>query len=523
MPPFPNPFDAGEPHPLARAAAERLMAQLRAGRVSRALLEGPEGGKMFGVLVAEDRAGAQVELHAFSGLLGGQWLVEGFAPPAFDAGAREAIEVPGEREVKRLWALHRELSSSPALRHARERLAELTARHAEALAALDAKHQAAKQDRDRRREGASEAQLEALAQQSRREKTARRWLLEKHQQERAAAEAPLRRLERRLAASDRLRTWFSRRLMRAIHDTYLLPNFRGESTPLRALSRGEPPSGAGDCAAPKLLACAARQGLHPLALAEFWWGTPPPNSPRAEGQFAPACRHKCGLLLPFMLQGLDVAAPRGLGEEPGAAALAVLYRDAHLLAVEKPEGLLAVPGRVEGLQDSLQSRLRAQFPGARLAHRLDLDTSGVVLAALDEETYRALQAQFAARTVEKRYVAWLAGAVERDQGRIELPLRVDLEDRPRQLVDPVHGKHAVTLFRVLERQPGRTRVELRPLTGRTHQLRVHAAHPLGLGAPIEGDRLYGARGGRLKLHAESISFRHPATGEEITVHSRAGF
>jgi tRNA pseudouridine32 synthase/23S rRNA pseudouridine746 synthase len=243
-----------------------------------------------------------------------------------------------------------------------------------------------------------------------------------------------------------------------------------------------------------------------------------------EGEFAPACRHKCGWLLPFMLQGLEVAAPRGLGAEAHRAApLKVLYRDAQLLAVEKPEGLLSVPGKGEALVDSVQTRLREEFPTALLVHRLDLDTSGVVLVALDEDTYRSLQAQFAARTVEKRYVAWLAGGVARDEGRIELPLRVDLEDRPRQIHDPVHGRHAVTAFRVLERQATRTRVELRPLTGRTHQLRVHASHPLGLGAPIEGDRLYGARGGRLMLHAEQLTFLHPVTGVKTQVVSPAEF
>jgi tRNA pseudouridine32 synthase / 23S rRNA pseudouridine746 synthase len=167
--------------------------------------------------------------------------------------------------------------------------------------------------------------------------------------------------------------------------------------------------------------------------------------------------------------------------------------------------------------------VRAEFPSALLVHRLDLDTSGVLLVALDAPTHRSLQAQFAARTVEKRYVAWLSGPVERDAGRIELPLRVDLEDRPRQIHDPVHGRHAVTTYRVLERRGARTRVEFRPLTGRTHQLRVHASHALGLGAPIEGDRLYGARGPRLMLHAESISFTHPATGKPTTVRAPAEF
>lgn len=516
---FPSPFDHGEVHPAARAAAEALMAELRAGLVPRALVDGPEGGKMFGVLVAEGGA----VLRAFSGLLGGKWVLDGFVPPVFDLAAREHIEVPGEKTVKALTARHAALESAPELAALRGQVKLLRTQHAAALEALELEHRSSKQDRAKRREGATPAQLEALAQESRRDKAAYKWLLADQANQLAAPAAQLAKWERRLRASDRLRAFVSRRLMQQLHDTYAVPNFRGESKPLRALSRGgEPPSGAGDCAAPKLLAAAARRGLRPIAMAEFWWGASPPRTARTEGEFAPACRHKCGWLLPFMLEGLEVAAPRGLGAE-APAALKVLYRDAHLLAVEKPEGLLSVPGRVEALVDSVQSRLRAEFPAAQLVHRLDLDTSGVLLVALDEQTHRGLQAQFAARTVDKRYVAWLCGEVERDAGRIELPLRVDLEDRPRQIHDPVHGRHAVTTFRVLERRGARTRVEFRPLTGRTHQLRVHASHALGLGAPIEGDRLYGARGPRLMLHAESISFTHPATGKPTTVRAPAEF
>ncbi|WP_426736198.1 RluA family pseudouridine synthase [Myxococcus faecalis] len=316
--------------------------------------------------------------------------------------------------------------------------------------------------------------------------------------------------------------------MRRIHDTYVITNARGERRLLRGLyERAQPPSGAADCAAPKLLAYARAHGLRPVALAEFWWGAPPPSGGRVTGAYYAACRDKCGPLLPFMLEGLHVAPPRTFtpsSTTPGA--LSILFEDRWLVVIAKPHGLLSVPGREASLSDSVLTRLRARHPdatGALLVHRLDLDTSGLLVAALDARTHSALQRQFVHREVHKRYVAWVDGIVTGEEGRIDFPMRVDLDDRPRQIHDPIHGKPAVTEWRVLERRGGRTRVAFFPLTGRTHQLRVHAAHPLGLGAPIVGDRLYGRDGERLMLHAESLTLLHPGTGERVTFDCPAPF
>lgn len=235
------------------------------------------------------------------------------------------------------------------------------------------------------------------------------------------------------------------------------------------------------------------------------------------GAFYPACRNKCGPVLPFLFRGLDVAPRRPFRSRP--APFDVLHEDAHVAVLAKPEGLLSVPGKEES--DSVLKRLRDQYPNAMLVHRLDLDTSGVLLAALDFDTYRQLQAQW--RGVEKRYVAWLDGEVRGDRGTVTLPMRVDLEQRPRQVVDLRHGRHAVTDWEVLERKGGRTRVAFFPRTGRTHQLRVHAAHRDGLAAPIVGDRLYGSEGERLMLHAEALTFTHPATAERLTFRAPAPF
>jgi tRNA pseudouridine32 synthase/23S rRNA pseudouridine746 synthase len=538
---FPSPFDELGPHPLARAAAMALQAELRTGSIapglSTRLLEGPDGGKMFGVLVVQSPDGEVGFLRAFSGMLAGRWDVEGFVPPLFDRAARESFEPAGEAQVKALFARAEAARASPELSELRARHAALVARHAADRTAMHAQHLARHQERHMRRAelasaGLSEEArldaLHALERQSKADKAELRRLKAEQLAERAELEGKLARLERRLRAHDRLRRIVCVRLMRRIHDTYVIPNARGETRPLRALfPPPDPLHGAGDCAGTKLLAYAYRNGLRPLALAEFWWGNPPLGGGRVAGVFYPACRDKCGFVLPFMLEGLRVAPPRTFAPAPSEAArLEVVYEDPWIVVVEKPCGLLSVPARDTSLTDSVLSRLRALYPhatGPLLVHRLDLDTSGLLVAALDAHTHAELQRQFLRREVHKRYVAWVDGCVRGERGAIDLAIRVDLDDRPRQIHDPVHGKRAVTEWQVLERRGARTHVALFPLTGRTHQLRVHAAHPLGLGAPIVGDRLYGRADTRLHLHAEAIPFRHPETGMTMSFERPAPF
>jgi tRNA pseudouridine32 synthase/23S rRNA pseudouridine746 synthase len=320
--------------------------------------------------------------------------------------------------------------------------------------------------------------------------------------------------------------------MQQIHDTYRIVNSRGEMRSLRELfAPGEPPGGAGDCAAPKLLAAAYAQGLRPVALAEFWWGSPPPSGGRVAGNFYPACRDKCAPLLPFMLEGLDVAPGRVFRvADSRALELRVVYEDEWIVVVDKPAGLLSVPARGAADGDCVAARLACFGASRSLVHRLDLDTSGLLVAARDAVSHAALQRQFLHRSVEKRYVAVVEAEPSAPQGIVDLALRVDVADRPRQIHDPVHGRRAVTEWRVLGpwkpagADAAGVLVELFPRTGRTHQLRVHAAHPLGLGSPIVGDRLYGHEGGgRLMLHAAGLAFVHPATGERKSFESPVPF
>jgi tRNA pseudouridine32 synthase / 23S rRNA pseudouridine746 synthase len=453
---FPSPFDRSAVHPLARQAALDMLAELRSPGAAAWQLDAPGNGKMFGVLVVQHDDGRIGYLRAFSGMLGGEWFVEGWAPPTFDTVERDLVWRSGEREMRELAA---------------ERAA-LTER---AGSATD---------------------------------------------------------EEALIALDRRRSARSRELLPLIQDTYRFANAIGESRGLRQIfAPAEPPGGAGDCAAPKLLAHAYRLALRPIALAELWCGAPPRSGDRRDGAFYPACHGKCGPILAHMLRGLraDPAPEFGAAVFP-ASEPPVVYEDEYLVVVDKPSGMLSVPGRSLRLQDSVMTRLRDRYPdapGQLVVHRLDLDTSGLLLAAKDRATFSALQRSFSLRAVTKRYIAWLDGTVAGDQGVIELPIRLDIDDRPRQIHDPEFGKAAVTRWAVLERTAQRTRVELTPLTGRTHQLRVHAAHPLGLDAPIVGDRLYGREapeeGERLLLHAELLEFLHPVTGAALRIERRAPF
>lgn len=464
---FRSPFAPGEPHPWAERAARETRSRIEADAdLSRTLEAHPHGGKMFGVLVVArpttDAADAPQlgYLRGFAGMWGDSWELEGFVPPLFDVG-----------EFERLWE------------HGG---AEVT-RHDEVFKAAQSAH---------RRGEASLAEVRA---------------------------------------ADLARREYSRGLHEQLHATYTLRAFDGATRSLRELFAPKlPPGGAGDCAAPKLLGYAQRQSLEPLALAEFWLGPPPPGGGRRAGVYYPACRGRCGTLLPFMLQGLPLplepAPDVGIKPVPDAAP-ELVFEDDDILVIDKPAGLLSVPGRGPRRRDSAEYRLQLRAKLAdpswpRLVHRLDLATSGLIVAAKHKAAYVALQQQFSRRSVTKRYEALLDGQLDPalgDGGEIELELRVDLDDRPRQVHDPVHGKRARTKWRRVAVEGSYTRVSMVPHTGRTHQLRVHAAHERGLGLPILGDLLYGSGGERLMLHAAELGFVHPVTGEPVRFESPVPF
>jgi tRNA pseudouridine32 synthase/23S rRNA pseudouridine746 synthase len=276
-----------------------------------------------------------------------------------------------------------------------------------------------------------------------------------------------------------------------------------------------PPGGTGDCCAPKLLQYAYQKGLHPVCMAEFWWGAPTKEEVRQHLNYYPACRGKCKPILTWMLQGLDVDPnPELLGFQH--MEIPVVYEDDALLVVNKPSGMLSVPGRIEDY--SVEAVMRERYPDSIVVHRLDMGTSGLLIVAKNGESYRILQQQFIRHEVKKKYVALLEHSGE-GSGSICLPMRPDPMNRPRQVVDMNHGKRAATRYEFI----GNRLVALWPETGRTHQLRIHCAHPDGLANPIVGDELYGTRGQRLCLHAAEIWFRHPVSGSEMHITSEIPF
>src|SRR5690606_28346717 len=277
-----------------------------------------------------------------------------------------------------------------------------------------------------------------------------------------------------------------------------------------------PPAGAGECAAPKLLQYAYLHNLKPICLAEFWWGAPPGSEVRKHKYFYPSCRGKCEPILGHMLQGLDVDPNPMLENQASNVDIEIIYEDDDIIVVNKPAEFLSVPGI--NVQDSVQTRILTRNPeitGPVIIHRLDMSTSGILVIAKNKEAHQFIQDQFIQHTIQKRYTALLDGIITPEEGLIDLPLRVDLEDRPRQVVCYEYGKPAQTKFNVVAIENGKTRIHYFPLTGRTHQLRVHSAHSKGLNTPIVGDDLYGKRADRLHLHAGYIQFVHPTTKQII--------
>ena len=450
---FTYPF-AYEPHPLCQLAARQVQAYIGS---HPEIKEDADHGKMFGVLVVEapTSEGNYDFLAAYSGLLAGRNDWDYFVPPVYDAQQPDGHFKTKEREISRLT------DESPLI--------------------------AKKMSQD-----------------------LQMWLFRQY-----------RLLNAREETKDLVELWQAYYSRPKLQRKYPLP-----------------PGGTGDCCAPKLLQYAYQQGLKPVCMAEFWWGATTKTELRQHLNYYPACRGKCKPILTWMLQGLDVDPdPESLGFQ--RMELKTVYEDEWLLVVDKPSGMLSTPGRIEDY--SVETIMQQRYPGSLIAHRLDMGTSGLLIVAKSLEVYRPLQEQFVKHQVRKKYVAVLADSSplmlhrpaadsslftlhsSLKKGTIALPLRPDPMNRPRQVVDMEHGKRAVTDYEFLPDIPlprkgsgeGLSLVALYPQTGRTHQLRIHCAHPDGLGRPIVGDELYGTKGERLMLHAAEIRFRHPVTGEEM--------
>ena len=514
------------PHPLCVIAAEETQAYLKERTEWREELQ---TGKMFGVLVVRTPAGEVGYLAAFSGNLAGKNVHPFFVPPIYDLLQPDGFFRQEEEQINEINARIRILQTSPALEDARSRLQSTIEYCDFVLQAAKDLMKKRKEERDRLRQfPLTEEETALLIKESQHMKAAHKLTKKSLRSILEEDQAKVDRLEQEIEQLKQERKRRSAALQRKLFEQFRILNARGEVKDLCELfaptSQGTPPAGAGECAAPKLLQYAYLHQLEPIAMAEFWWGDSPKTEIRHHGYYYPACKGKCEPILHHMLQGLRVDENPLLADSHRETKLDILYEDDYLLVINKPEGMLSVPGK--GDADSVYQRLSILYPeatGPIIVHRLDMATSGLLLAAKTKEAHQNLQAQFKNRTIQKRYIALLEGEVPQDEGEIRLPLCPDPLDRPRQIVSEEFGKPALTHYRVLERTSGKTLIAFYPQTGRTHQLRVHAAHPQGLHCPILGDKLYGRKAERLYLHAEYLAFTHPITSERIEIQKSPAF
>lgn len=493
-------------------------------------------GKMIGVMVVKKEDGQIGYLTAFSGKLDERSNIFPFVPPVFDFVDATSFYRKGELVLNEMNIKIDGLESSDIFKAAQKRLHLKESEIKNKLSAERARLKAFKQERDQLRNHSkgklSAEDFEKLKEKLKNESLGQQFMLKEYQAYLANQESLARKDEEQhsipLKKLKDERKALSQKLQKQLFASYKFLNAKKEENNLIKIFESTffkiPPSGAGDCAAPKLLQFAYKNSLQPIAIAEFWWGKSPTQEIRKHELFYPACKGKCEPILGHMLQGLEVDDNPMLINPAEGKTLDIIFEDEHMLAVNKPPNFLSVPGK--NIEDSVWLRMKKKYPNASgplIVHRLDMSTSGILLIAKSEEIYKPLQKQFMTREIKKSYVAVLDGIIKDESGIIDLPLRGDFYDRPRQIVCHEHGKSSRTKWEVLSRSPQKTKIRFYPITGRTHQLRVHAAHPEGLNIAIKGDDLYGTKSDRLYLHAEEIEFTHPFTSETIKLIAETTF
>lgn len=517
------------PHPLCILAAKEVQSYLTRQTAWKDELR---QGKMFGVLIVQTEHGETGYLAAFSGILAGKNLHPFFVPPVYNLLQPQGFFKIEEENISSINRNIRQLENDKAYAALSAELARTIQSAENILATAKAQLKEAKTAREqRRKEKELNAQEEAeLIRESQFQKAEYKRLERSWKARITTLQTQTEDWERRISALKSERKTRSAALQQKLFEQFGMLNYRGEVKNLCEIFgqtvHKTPPAGAGECAAPKLLQQAYLHGWKPIAMAEFWWGDSPKTEIRHHGHYYPACKGKCEPILQHMLQGLQVEEnPMLKRMQVPSKNLEIVYEDPWLSVINKPAGMLSVPGKEDAV--SVYSLMREQYPEADsplTVHRLDMATSGLMLIAKTKRVHQNLQAQFKNRLVRKRYVALLEGIVPKDKGTVDLPLCLNPLDRPRQMVHTEHGKPAITDYQVLERLDGkRTRIAFYPRTGRTHQLRIHAAHPLGLHCPIIGDELYGEKADRLYLHAEYLEFTHPITGETVRITKEAEF
>ena len=514
------------PHPLCVMAAGEVQAYINKQTRWKEELD---KGKMFGVLIVRTSSGQTGYLAAFSGNLCGSNSHSFFVPPVYDLLKPDGFFKIEEEQISAINHQIGQLQNCDRYLELQQKMERETVSSQQALSEARKVLKAAKEKREQRRlHRPNENEQAAMIRESQYQKAEFKRLERYWKEQISEIKTEMESFSSRIEALKAERRNRSAALQQKLFQQFNFLNAKGETKNLCAIFeetvQKTPPAGAGECAAPKLLQYAYLSGLSPIAMAEFWWGESPKTEIRHHGYYYPSCRGKCEPILRHMLQGLDVEPAPSERYSLSRNMPEILFEDQWLLVLHKPEGVLSVPGKSE--EQSIYSLLRARYPeatGPLVVHRLDMATSGLLLAAKTQEVHRHLQAQFENRSIKKRYIALLDGILPEEEGVIDLPICPDYLDRPRQMVNEELGKTAITRYRVMDRKNGQTRIAFFPLTGRTHQLRVHAAHPLGLNCPIVGDELYGRKAERLYLHAEYLEFIHPVSGQRMVIEKKAEF
>jgi len=503
-----------EPHPLAKMAAAELQEYLQ--------LHYPDAGKMFGVLVIQDKSGRLGYLSAFSGKLDGTNDHDRFVPPVFDMLIENSFFLQGQEVINTVNARLSSITTSERYLQLKKDLERCSIDSLKEIAALKEQLKVNKANRDQLRKDNIFNEAE-LVKQSLYDKHLLKTLKDSWQQQLDDVQNQLNQFDAAIEALKNERKERSAALQQQLFDQYLFLNQAGESRSLHDIFLltpfGKPPSAAGECAMPKLLQFAFLNGYKPVAMAEFWWGASPKSEIRKHKHFYPACTGKCKPILAHMLEGMLVDEnPLLLSEKTGT--LEIIYEDDSFVVVNKPAGLRSVPGVT--IHDSVYTQLKHLFEPLMI-HRLDMDTSGLLVVAKTKEIHKHIQRQFLQRSVSKRYTALLSKVIDGVEGTIDLPLAADLLNRPRQIVCFDSGKTSITKWKVITHYDSMTKIDFWPLTGRTHQLRMHSAHELGLNAPIVGDDLYGTAAERMYLHAAYLEFTHPKSKERMKFEIESGF
>ena len=519
--PFTYPF-AYTPDLRCQEAKEIVKKELE-GRDE--LQEDIKNGKMFGVLICENTDGRQGFIASFSGTLGGRSHQKWFVPPMLDYEQKDGVFKTEEAAISELNRAisqrekdERYIELKKAVKEKEEESAQIKgdmkkqyAENKQVRKKLRTEHPEQKDELDRQSQF-EKAEIKRTAARLDEELSVLRDAITQYEIETEALKTE------RKKRSNVLQRWLFSRMKAQCADGVLLSVW----DIFQFAGKGVPPSGTGECAAPKLLNYAFAHKYKPISMAEFWMGASPKGEIRIEGQFYPACNQKCGPLLNRMMRGMDIDA-NPLEKSAEGRPLKILYEDEWLLIVDKPYGLMTVSEATT--QETVMTQVCAirNIEGPGYVHRLDMATSGIVVIAKDKATHQAMQHLFESREIKKRYVAIVEGSPKEQSGTIRLPLIPNIDDRPRQMVDFIRGKEAVTEYETIETNGATTRLRLYPLTGRTHQLRVHLASPLGLGCPIVGDNLYGHLGARLLLHSDAIWFTHPWTKKAVHISCTAEF